>query len=133
MRRFKLSKGGKVIPSEHQEQAALVHWAELASQSEPDLGLLFAIPNGGYRHPSVAHALKKEGVKPGVPDLFLPVARGRSHGLFVELKAQEGTVSPKQKRWGDLLQAQGYAFAIAYGWEEAKDVITGYLKGEHDF
>ena len=131
MRRFKMSRGGKVIPSEHEEQSALMRWAELAAHQEPDLGLLFAIPNGGHRHPSVAAALKREGVKSGVPDLFLPVVRAPFPGLFIELKAQSGTLSPTQKRWGDLLRAQGYAYAVAFGWEEAKDVLEGYLKGEH--
>ena len=61
--------------SEHQEQKALIQWARLNQQRFPELDLLFAIPNGGLRNIRVARKLKSEGVKPGVSDLFLPVAR----------------------------------------------------------
>ena len=37
---------------------------------------MFRIPNGGSRHPAEAARLKAQGVKAGVPDLCIPVARG---------------------------------------------------------
>ena len=48
---------------------------------------MFHIPNGGSRNKLEASNLKKQGVKAGVPDLFLPVGRGSYHGLFIELKS----------------------------------------------
>lgn len=118
---------------EHNEQKALFDWAFRAIQTKPELALLFAIPNGGARHPAVAAKLKAEGVKSGVPDIFLPVARGHFFGLWIELKfqgnstASKGTVSKAQKAWLEALDAEGYATAVCYGWQAAKDIIETYL------
>lgn len=113
--------------SEHQEQKALFGWAELAQGRWPDLALLYAIPNGGHRHKAVAARMKAEGVKRGVPDICLPVARGVHHGLYIELKTGKGTASPQQRDWLQRLQAQGYRVAICRGWEAARAFIEEYL------
>ena len=96
-----------------------------------ELALLFAVPNGGHRSKATAGRLKAEGVKPGVPDLCLPVPRGGSHGLFVELKRRKGsTTSPEQREWLSRLAGQGYATVVAKGWDEAAESITRYLSME---
>ena len=115
--------------SESNEQICLFRWAEYASATIPELTLLFHIPNGGKRCKATAKRLKAEGVKAGVPDLFLPVPRGIFNGLFIELKREcGGTASAKQKEWLDKLARQGYCVAICHGWEKAADVIKCYLQ-----
>lgn len=127
-RRWKINvKTNRVIPSEHAEQSALIEWTHLAQANMPGLGLLFAIPNGGRRHPAVAVAMKREGVKRGVPDLMLPVARCGLHGLFLEMKAADGRLSTEQKRWRDMLIAEGYGVAVAFSFEDAKTILEDYL------
>jgi hypothetical protein len=120
------------IPTEAQEQVALFKWAELQAGKYPELKLLFAIPNGGSRNIIEAVHLKAQGVKAGVPDLCLPVARGGSHALYIELKRTKGgVVSVDQKSWLLALADQGYAVAVCKGWEAAAEIIKGYLeKGE---
>lgn len=118
-------------PTEEQEQAAVMEWAMLMEKQAPELALLYHCPNGADRHPAVAAKLKKQGVKPGVPDLFLPVARGTAHGLYIEMKRQKGgRVSEDQKAWMEALTQQGYVCVVARGAEEACDVIWHYLEGE---
>ena len=118
-------------PTEEQEQIAVIEWAMLMEKQAPELALLYHCPNGADRHPAVAAKLKKQGVKPGVPDLFLPVARGTAHGLYIEMKRQKGgRVSEDQKAWMEALTQQGYACVVAHGAEEACDVIWHYLEGE---
>lgn len=102
-------------------------WAEMSEGSYPLLSMLYAVPNGGYRHPAVAARMKQEGVKPGVPDLCLPVARCGLHGLYIEMKARDGRLSKHQQRWRDLLIAQGYGVAVVYGFDEARNVLIEYL------
>jgi len=127
-KRWKINSSTKrLIPSEHAEQAALIAWADMAQGHRPLLGMLYAIPNGGRRSLSVAVALKKEGLKPGVPDLHLPVARCGHHGLYIEMKAQDGRLSTVQKRWRDMLISQGYGVAVAKSFEEAKQILEDYL------
>lgn len=57
---------------------------------------LFAIPNGGARHPVVAGKLKAEGVMPGVWDLFLAVPVAEYGGCFIETKVQGRKLTDEQ-------------------------------------
>lgn len=115
-------------PSEHQHQAALFKWAELAKATHPELAMLAAVPNGGHRHIAVAAKLKAEGVKAGYPDIVLDVARYPYHGLRIELKpAKSGRLSPQQKEWIEQLSQRGYQAVVCKGWEDAKATIEAYL------
>ena len=113
--------------SEHDEQVALFEWAALHAGRYPELGLMFAIPNGGKRDPVTAVRLRDEGVKPGVPDVYLPVASQGWHGLFIELKYGRNKTTDKQNEWLDRLMEQGYLAVVCYGWNEAVEVLRDYL------
>jgi VRR-NUC domain len=88
---------------------------------------MFSIPNGGQRNAIIGAQLKASGTKPGVPDIFLPIARNGFHGLWIELKTDKGVVSPKQMQWLANLSAQGYANRVCFGWIEAKQALLEYL------
>jgi len=113
--------------NENAEQEALFQWAAISEKAYPELRLLFHVPNGGHRHPREALAFKRRGVKPGVPDIFLPVARHGFHGLWIELKRKGGKKSKDQDAWLDALGKQGYAVFLCVGWEAAKQTILEYL------
>lgn len=118
----------EIIPMEHQEQCALFEWAAWQEGLWPELRLMYAIPNGGKRDIRTAAMLKAEGVKPGVPDIFLPVPRGGKHGLYIELKRRKGgTVSKAQESWIRALTEQGYWCTVCHGWEAARDEILRYM------
>lgn len=117
---------------EANEQEALFRWAEWAGHTYPELRLLFHVPNGGTRNRAEAAHLKRQGVKPGVPDLCLPVARGGFHGLYIELKAERGRASAAQREWLADLRSQGYRAEICVGWEAAAELLKEYLKGESE-
>jgi len=92
---------------------------------------MFHIPNGGSRHKVEARKLKEQGVKAGVPDVCLPVARGGYHGLYVELKRiKGGKVSSDQQDWIKALAAEGYMAVVCRGWNEAAEAILKYLRQE---
>lgn len=117
-----------VIPLEEIEQEHVFLWASMEERAYPELAMLYAIPNGGKRAIKTAVALKKQGVKRGVPDMCLPVARGGYHGLYIELKRQKGgVVSDEQREWIAALNTQGYKAIICHGAEEAIEQIRGYL------
>ena len=128
MNRDYLPKDKRLLPSEGEEQARLFSWCRMQLWQHPELELLFHIPNGGSRNKAEAGRFKAEGVKAGVPDLLLPVAKGGYHGLFIELKRLDGgRVSTEQKAWMDKLKGQGYRAAVCRGWEEASEELLGYL------
>lgn len=124
--------------TEHGHQSALFCWAALNLDKYPQLSMLFAIPNGGQRDKITAAKLKAEGVKSGVPDIMLPVARFGCHGLFIELKKPKaklengkelakGRTSNNQDTWIAKLKDEGYGACVCYGWNEARQVLEDYL------
>ena len=116
------------VPLEDAEQRIIFQWAAMETAARPELGLLYAIPNGGKRAIKTAIALKAQGVKSGVPDMCLPVARGGYHGLYIELKRQKGgVVSETQKSWITALAEQGYKAVVCRGADEAIGTIKEYL------
>lgn len=117
-------------PTEDEEQIALMQWAAVMSGRYPELRLMYHIPNGGARSKPEAARFKAMGVKKGVPDICLPVARGIFHGLYIELKRQRGgRESNEQKQWIEALRGQGYAAAVCKGWRQAASTIEIYLEG----
>jgi hypothetical protein len=94
----------------------------------PELKGLFHVPNGGARDKITGARLKREGVKAGVPDVLLLVARGEYHGLAIEMKRQKGGVlSQNQKAWINRLNARGYKAVACRGAADAIKTIEGYL------
>ena len=118
------------VPKEAQEQAWFFNWCKYASVKWSELDLLYHIPNGGSRNAIEAVHLKAQGVKKGVPDLCLPVPRGKFHGLYIEMKRQKGgTLSLDQKEWIARLKNQGYRVEVCKGFQEAANVLEDYLQG----
>lgn len=117
-------------PSEHDEQCALFEWAALNTGQHPELEMLFAVPNGGYRPMITAAQLKAEGVRAGVPDVCLPVARGRFHSLWIEMKRKPNRTSDAQREWLDNLRHYGHCAVVCWSADEAINTIMGYLEQE---
>lgn len=118
--------------TEHQNQVNVMRWSMLHRAEYPDLKLLHAVPNGGTRDPIEGKHLQEEGLKPGVPDLDLPVARGKYHGLRLEMKTDTGRTSDAQDWWIAELLKQGYFVEVCHGWESAVRVIRWYMElGEY--
>lgn len=116
--------------SEHQAQSALFKTVKMHEAHRPELALLFAIPNGGHRNKLTAVKLKQEGVKAGVLDTCLPVARGGWHGAFIELKVGSNKPTPEQKEWIKNLMEQGYYCAVHWDWSQAFQCLIDYLDGK---
>jgi hypothetical protein len=114
--------------SEAAHQTALFAWAALNVYKWPELAWMFHIPNGGTRNPVEAGFLKAAGVRAGVPDIFLPVARWGKHGLWIELKVKNNKPRKNQNEWMAMLVHLGYAGVTAYSWSEASDYIIRYLE-----
>ena len=112
------------IPTEHEEQAAVIVWAD----QHPIAKYLFAIPNGSHKSPAAAAKFKREGLRSGIPDLFLPVPRGVFCGLFLEMKRTKGSVTSKEQFiWLEYLNERGYKTEICKGADEAIATIKEYL------
>jgi hypothetical protein len=115
-----------VNPEEHVEQRWLIERLSMCVSRIPELELLFAIPNGGARSKRTAGRLKAEGVKPAIPDLMWPVARGTYHGLFVEMKRIDGHARPDQREMQEKLRGQGYWVLTCQGADAAFQAVMHY-------
>ncbi|WP_311969330.1 VRR-NUC domain-containing protein [Pseudomonas baltica] len=117
------------IDWEGKEQAALMLEIELRM---PDVAaLIYHVPNGGHRHVAVAKELKKQGVRAGIPDLVLPMARGGYFGLYIEFKAtppKDAPVSAEQHARIQALNAQGYLAIVCRGHFDAMEQLRAYLR-----
>lgn len=119
--------------TEHAHQVALFMWAATKIPIYPCLQWMYAIPNGGDRNPIVAARLKAEGVKSGVSDICLPVARMGYHSFYIELKKPGGKESEKQIAFGKYLATEGILYACFDHWEKARDAIDWYLSNDPPF
>ena len=113
--------------TEAQHQMNVINWSILHTSEWPELALLHHIPNGGTRDVVEGKHLKQQGVKSGVPDLCLPVPSGRYHGLYIEMKTDDGRATDAQKWWIERLNAAGYFAQVCHGWESAVRVLEWYL------
>lgn len=92
---------------------------------------LFHIPNGGGRSSVIeGAALKAQGVRKGPSDYLLPVAIGKWHGLWIELKAVDGSPTEEQLEWIVGQRFAGYCGCFAYGADAACEAIRLYMQGE---
>lgn len=109
---------------EHNIQCAIVEWFRLQYREL----LIFAIPNGGRRNPREAKRLKREGVLPGVPDLFIPFKSLGYYGLFIEMKSEKGRLSKDQKDIQEKLKERGYRVVTCYSFDDAVKEIKYYIQ-----
>ncbi len=122
---------------EEAHQTAFFCWARNMKTLEqyPELEWMHAIPNGGKRDAVTAAKLKQSGVKAGVADVCLPVPSKGFHGLYIEFKKpslkseknDEAGASEEQLSFKDFVVAYGYKWAIAYSYEEAKQIVIDYV------
>ena len=119
-----------IVPLEEAEQCALMEWAAYNAGKWPELRLLYHIPNEGKRSIRAGARLKAQGLKRGVPDNHLPVARGGYIGLYIELKRRDkrkSRVTQDQADWITDLSMQGHKCCVCWGWEQARDVLEEYM------
>lgn len=131
----------KPVQREHAEQSALFTWMLANRAKHPALSSAFAIPNaggfsGGFKH-NVGRVkkLQAEGVKKGVPDIFVPWPssgsqwpnKGGYGGMFIEMKSGKGKATSEQIAYVAQLNDAGYFAIVCYSWQEAAREICGYL------
>ena len=123
--------GRKRGSPEHDEQVKLFQWAEQnLDRWDGVLWDMFSIPNAGKRSKRVGAYMVAEGLKAGIPDLFLPVPVGTYPGLFIEMKVNGNRPSAEQVKRIGRLRLRGYRVVVAYSASEAQGWIELYLDGK---
>jgi hypothetical protein len=122
-------------PKEEEEQVALAQFLDLMFWDE-----WFHVPNGGMRPSSFdkdgkrfsveAAKMKKQGVKTGIPDVWIirPTPSG-APGVVIELKRiKGGVVSEDQKKWLKTLENFGWVCYVGKGAEKSIQFIKEIYK-----
>lgn len=97
---------------EIQQQKLLFFWAKEMAVAYPELNNMFAIPNGAYYGPNrlqaikQANSLRAQGLRNGVPDIFLAVAVPTT-GIETDEDLINGT--PNEKRLIDANKEREYS------------------------
>jgi hypothetical protein len=71
--------------------------------------------------------LKREGVVSGVPDLFLSLARGEWHGMYLELKSGSNDLTANQDMFFIMARKQGYKCEVIRTLDQFIREVTFYL------
>lgn len=105
-----------------------MRWVKAHERYYPSLSALYHIPNGGGRSIQEGARLKKEGVRPGMPDYCLPLRAGKYGALYIEMKRRDGGIlSAAQSAMHALLRRNGNRVVVCPGWEPARDAVLEYL------
>lgn len=117
--------------SESTEQKAVIAWFRTQYKQYR----LIAIPNAqklmsrARNMYAMQKTLAREGLTPGVSDLFLAKPIGKYAGLWVEMKSKGKKMTSQQEKWMSDMLLAGYQAIICYSFDDARAEIEDYLNG----
>jgi len=114
--------------AESNHQQALFRWAKRSVKKYPELELLYSIPNGANVNDKNRLRLWLEGLKKGIPDVHLPIARGPFNSLYIELKSKKGILSDHQNSVIKLLEKAGSCCIVSRDITTSITAIESYLR-----
>jgi hypothetical protein len=109
--------------SESDIHQSVIKWACLHKNLR---NKILHFPNEGKRTPRYGKYLKSLGMRAGVSDIFIPIARHQFHGAWIELKSEKGRLSLAQKEFLEEMKEEGYFAATCYSFDEAINTISWY-------
>lgn len=113
--------------SETQIQIQCVNWFRTQYPKLWEAGKLIHIANERHCSITTGRMLQKMGVRRGIPDLALFLARKEYHALFVEMKAPNEYPRPEQRQIMASLEQDGYKCVVCRSLDEFRNIINEYL------
>jgi len=115
--------------SEDQIQAKCYQWFHNTFPERR--GLLFSVPNGGYRNKIEATKLKATGCVSGICDILYLYKPGVCSviPIGIEMKTETGVVSPEQKKIHAIWEANGIKVYICRSFEQFQEIINEIHSG----
>lgn len=111
-------------PKESWHQMQLIQWCRQFPWGQ----FLFHIANESTGGMGWVVRNRQMGCRKGVPDLMLPIPSKGYHGLFIEMKNNNGRLSKEQKAWLEALSTFGYKAVSCKGFDEAARVLEDYIE-----
>lgn len=114
--------------SEAQHQTFVFQVLQLNERKYPFLKWIYAVPNGGHRHPAVAAQMKAQGVKRGISDICIPIPKKDYHGCYIEMKMVGKKLTPEQAEFAAFIMENDYEFAMCLTCDQVLETIENYLQ-----
>jgi hypothetical protein len=109
----------------------IVSWIKANEEEYRVLKTIFHCPNSFFGTSfSIVAWLKKLGLRRGVYDLIVPVAKGGYAGLWIEVKTIKGKLSTEQKDYARLINEHSdipTLFVVVTDAENGINTIKNYL------
>lgn len=121
MPKIRLLQSGEI--SESDIHRSVMAWVRAHASIAP---FVIHVPNEGKRSLRYGFKLKELGMRAGVSDLFIALARHEYHGAWIELKSKKGILSLAQKQFQDDMRSQNYYTSVTYTLDEAISVLQWY-------
>ena len=118
--------------SESREQQIIFEWASWQKNKYPGIEAMYHIANEGKRSASNGSRLKREGLKSGVSDICVPVAKCGYNNLYIELKSGKNKATKEQLDFIGLINKYGGKALVVYEADNAIEVIKAYFEGRID-
>lgn len=109
--------------TEHSIQARVVQFVKTFY---PEV-LIFSVPNGAAVSATNRIRLSKEGLLPGVPDLWILEKKKGFNGLLIEFKTDIGRLSKEQDNIIKQLTDRNYLVYVARSHITAIELIEDYI------
>ena len=114
------SKSRRASPEAAIQRAVIEH---LRMRGVPGM-VYMAVKNEGKRSEALGLEYKRQGMRPGAPDLLVMVKGKPVLGL--ELKTAKGKLSAEQRQFALEWEAAGGVYVPAYGLNEALETLELY-------
>lgn len=123
---LKAKKNEGYVPSEYEEQKALVKWLKNNKIKHQASGNGYKLDMSDYRYIA---KIKAMGLCKGYPDLIVYLGNGKT--LHIEMKRTKGgKVSDEQENWLKWLNDNNYPSKVCYGAKEAIEFVKDYIESE---
>lgn len=127
----KSTRRGRGGPEELEQTLFFDYCRTMATvKASPAYQLAFHI--GNERKASIQRrmAMKRAGVRKGVPDICVPVANTKYNCLFIEMKVKPNKVSPEQAQFLKQLNEVGCYAAVAWSGDQAIEILEKYISNQ---
>ena len=112
---------------EELEMFAFFDYCKYMEAQHPAYALAFHVPNERKASIQRRVALKRAGVRKGIPDIVVPVANDKYSGLYIEMKVKPNKPSPEQITVLWNLNAIGNYAVLCWSATEAIEVLKKYM------
>jgi hypothetical protein len=117
--------------SERDEQISFFDFIPVLQTQHPDmaesLGWIHASMNGAWmKNTKMAMIAMREGLRPGILDIFWAYNNGEYPGIYIEMKYGRNKMTDNQKNYTNWVVGQKYLVKVCYNWQEAVEVICAY-------